>query len=117
MKKLILFIAIICSSFVKAQELNCEVSIIPAPALTVGPVEKEIFTELEANIYDFMNNTRWTKDIFEIEERINMSLLITITDIPASSSYEGKIQIQSTRPVFNTSYNTCLLYTSPSPRD
>lgn len=108
MKKLILFIAILFTSLVNAQELNCEVNIQNAPALTVGPVEKEIFSELEANIYDFMNNTRWTKDIFEIEERINMSLLITITDIPASSSYEGKIQIQTTRPVFNSAYNTVL---------
>ena len=108
MKNLILFIAILCSTIANSQELNCEVTIQNAPALTVGPVEKEIFSELEANIYDFMNNTRWTKDIFEIEERINMSLLITITDIPASSSYEGKLQIQSTRPVFNSAYNTIL---------
>lgn len=90
------------------QELNCEVSVINAPALQVGPVEKEIFTELEGQIFDFMNNTRWTKDVFEIEERINVSILITITDVPSTSSYEGKIQVQSTRPVYNTAYNTVL---------
>ena len=92
----------------QSQELNCEVSVISTPALQVGPVDKEIFQELESNIYDFMNNTRWTNDVFEIEERINMSILITITKIPTTSSYEGKIQVQTTRPVFNTSYNTIL---------
>lgn len=92
----------------KSQELNCEVSVISAPALQVGPVEKEIFSELEGQIYDFMNNTRWTTDVFEIEERINMSILITITSIPSTTSYEGKIQVQSTRPVYNTAYNTTL---------
>jgi len=71
-------------------------------------VDKEIFTELEGSIYDFMNNTRWTKDIYEIEERINVSILITITEIPSTSTYSGKIQIQSTRPVFNSAYNTVL---------
>jgi len=90
------------------QELNCEVSVISSPALQVGSVDKEIFTELEGSIYDFMNNTRWTKDIYEIEERINVSILITITEIPSTSTYSGKIQIQSTRPVFNSAYNTVL---------
>ena len=46
--------------------------------------------------------------LFEIEERINMSILITITDVPSTTSYEGKIQVQTTRPVFNTAYNTVL---------
>jgi hypothetical protein len=107
--KQLLSILFICSLLAGlAQELNCEVSVINTPGLQVGPVEKEIFTELENNIFDFMNNTRWTNDVFEIEERINMSVLITITDIPSTSSYEGQIQVQSTRPVYNTSYNTTL---------
>lgn len=108
MRKLIVILILVAGFNTKAQELNCEVQIINAPALTVGPVEKEIFSELEQAIYDFMNNTRWTKDVFEIEERINMSILITMTDIPSSSTYEGKIQVQTTRPVYNSSYNTVL---------
>jgi hypothetical protein len=89
-----------------AQELNCQVTIIPAPALQVGPVEKEIFDELESAIYDFMNTTKWTNDIFEIEERINCNVLITVTDLPSTTTFKGKIQVQSSRPVFNTSYNS-----------
>jgi hypothetical protein len=91
------------------QELNCQVDIITTPSLQIGPVEKEVFSELKQSIFDFMNNTRWTKDIYEIEERINCNLLITITDIPTTSTYKGKIQIQASRPVFNTNYNTILL--------
>lgn len=90
------------------QELNCQVSVISNPSLQVGALEKEIFTEMETSIYDFMNNTRWTNDMYEIEERINCQILITLSDIPAANVYEGKIQIQSSRPVFNTSYNSTL---------
>lgn len=93
----------------QAQELNCQVDVINTPSLTVGPVEKEIFAELKEVIYDFMNNTRWTTDVFEIEERINCSMLITITEMPTTSTLSGQIQVQSSRPVFNTSYNTTLL--------
>lgn len=103
---ILILIGILQSFWTGAQELNCQISIIPAPSLQLGPVEKETFTELENTIYDFMNTTKWTNDIFEIEERINCNILITITDIPATTTYKGKIQVQSTRPVYNTSYNT-----------
>lgn len=91
-----------------AQELNCQISVIAAPGLQVGPVEKEIMTELEGSIYDFMNNTRWTADVYEIEERINCNLLITVSEMPSQSTFTGKMQIQSSRPVYNSSYNTVL---------
>lgn len=110
MKYLLLVFSMFLSlTSIKAQELNCQVSILPSPALVIGPTEKEIFTEMESAIREFMNNTRWTSDIFEIEERINCNLLITITDIPGTSTYTGKLQIQSSRPIFNSSYNTTLL--------
>ncbi|MGB1104657.1 MAG: DUF4835 family protein [Crocinitomicaceae bacterium] len=105
-KHIFLLVFVLSFGQLSAQELNCQVSIITTPALQVGPVEKETFKELEQAIYDFMNTTKWTNDIFEIEERINCNLLITITDIPATTTYSGKIQVQSTRPVFNTSYNS-----------
>lgn len=104
--KLLLFFVVLQSDIGFGQELNCQVNIIPAPALSLGPVEKEIFTELQNSIYDFMNTTKWTNDIFEIEERINCNIQITVTDLPSNTTFKGKIQVQSTRPVYNTSYNT-----------
>lgn len=110
MKKVSLILTVLLSfGTIRAQELNCQVSVIPTPALQIGPTEKEIFTEMENAIREFMNNTRWTNDVFEIEERINCNLLITISDIPGTSTYSGKIQVQSSRPVYNSSYNTTLL--------
>jgi len=107
MKIKILVILVVWQSIIGfGQELNCQVNIIPTPALSLGPVEKEIFTELQNSIYDFMNTTKWTNDIFEIEERINCNLQITVTDLPTTTTFKGKIQVQSTRPVYNTSYNT-----------
>ena len=108
MKKIVLIYFSLLSTFAFNQELNCQVSIIPAPGLQIGPVEKEIMTELEASIFDFMNNTRWTGDVFEIEERMNCQILITISEMPSAQTFNGKIQVQSSRPVFNSSYNTVL---------
>ena len=91
-----------------AQELNCRVSIIADPTLEVTSVETEIFKQLEETVYDLMNNTKWTKDNFEVEERINCQLQFQINSIPAQGSFAGFLQVQSSRPGFNSSYNTVL---------
>lgn len=90
----------------KAQELNCQVIIQASPSLPITAVDKEIFTSLETTIFEFMNNTKWTNDAFELEERINCNVMITITGMPSTNTYSGQIQVQSSRPVFNSSYNT-----------
>jgi len=89
-----------------AQELNCQVSIIYDSKLEVTSVEKDIFEQLESVIYDFMNNTKWTSDNFEVEERINCNIQLQINSIPSSGTYAGFLQVQSSRPAFNGSYNT-----------
>lgn len=89
-----------------AQELNCQVSVIPNPNLDVTTTEQEIFKELERTVFELMNNTAWTKESFEIEEKINCNIVININSIPAQNKFEGSMQIQSTRPVFNSTYNS-----------
>jgi hypothetical protein len=91
-----------------AQELNCQVSIITDARLEVTSVEKEIFDQLKQTIYDMMNTTQWTKDKFKVDERINCNIQLQINSIPSPGTYEGSMQVQSTRPGFNSSYNTTL---------
>ena len=93
---------------VQAQELNCQVSIVTDAKLEVTSVEQEIFKQLEQTIYELMNNTQWTKDKFTVEERINCNLQLQIREIPSSGTYSGSLQIQSSRPAFNSSYNTTI---------
>jgi hypothetical protein len=76
--------------------------------MEITTVEKEIFEQLKQTIYELMNNTKWTKDKFKVEERINCQIQLQINSIPTPGTYEGSLQIQSSRPVFNGSYNTTL---------
>ena len=89
-----------------AQELNCQVSVINSPQLQMSATDLEVVKDMETNIYEFMNTTRWTKDNFEIEERINCNVLVTLTEKKGTDGFSGQIQIQSSRPVFNTDYNS-----------
>jgi hypothetical protein len=104
------FVALYCfvGFLISAQELNCKISIIKEASLEVNSTELDIFKELELVLTDLMNNTQWTKDRFTAEERINCAIQLQINKIPSSGTYVGAIQIQVTRPVFNSNYNTLL---------
>ncbi|SHI94403.1 type IX secretion system protein PorD [Pseudozobellia thermophila] len=88
--------------FVRAQELNCTVTV---NADQVSQTNQQIFKTLERSLNDFVNKTKWTNRIYKENERINAQMFITITNYE-SNRFEGNIQIQSSRPVFNTSYET-----------
>lgn len=108
MKKLLTLMLLLGTFWGYSQELNCQVSIITDNKLEVTSVEQEIFKQLEQTIYELMNNTQWTTDKFTVEERINCNLQLQISAIPTQGTYSGSLQVQSSRPAFNSNYNTTL---------
>ena len=106
LKKLLLIISITSLFDVNAQELNCQVSIITDAKLEVTTTEQQALKQLEEVIFDFMNGTKWTKDKFTMEERINCSVQLQITNIPTMGTFSGSIQVLMSRPTFNSSYNS-----------
>lgn len=87
----------------RAQELNCDVTVMAPQVSNVDPVRFEV---LEDQIREFMNSRRWTNDQFDIEERIECTLLITINSAPSQTSFSGSIQVQASRPVYYSDYKT-----------
>lgn len=103
LNKYINLVVLICLNlFVKAQELNCQVSVV-SPQIQ-GTQEKLIFEELQKSVFEFMNNTKWTKDNFTMSERIDCSILINVTSKLSTDAYQATIQVQSRRPVYKSSY-------------
>lgn len=90
----------------RAQELNCTVTVI---APQISNVDVSRFDALEDGIREFMNGRRWTNDNFEFEERIECTLQLTVSEAIGSTVFKGSMQIQSSRPVFNSAYNTPVL--------
>lgn len=91
---------------VSAQELECEVIINDDQ---VAVTDKRVFRDMQRDIFNFMNNRRWTNTLYKPEERIQCRLLITITAVPTIGSYKAKVQVVSARPVFGTGYQTSVL--------
>lgn len=108
MKQSLLAVLLCLSSVLFGQELNCQVTIIFDSRLEITTQEKDVFDQLKQTLNDMMNNTKWTKDKFKVEERINCQMQLQINSIPSTGNYEGSLQVQSSRPVFNGSYNTTL---------
>jgi len=90
-----------------AQELNCQVNVI-APTLKSNASNTEIIKEMESSLYEFVNATKWTDDEFKDEEKLDMTIQITINTKTGSGSFSGSIQISSSRPVYNSDYKTRL---------
>lgn len=100
----LLFLALAAQS----QELNCRVVI---NAQRIQSTERNIFTEMETAFSQFLNNRKWTEDEFDVEERIDCNLIITLDpneSEPSSGKWGASVQIVSSRPVYNSSYETVL---------
>jgi hypothetical protein len=91
---------------VRSQELNCNVQV---SAQMIQGSNREIFTNMQRDIYDFVNNTVWTNHVFSYAERIDCNMLINLTEQISGDEFRGTIQIQLRRPAFNTTYNSTLL--------
>lgn len=93
------------SRIVLSQELNC---IITINADQVSETDKRVYETMRTAITEFMNSRKWTNYNYEISERIECNILITIKE-RSGDDFEGQIQVQSRRPIFKTSYNSTLL--------
>lgn len=90
-----------------AQELNCNVQVL-APNLQ-NSADKKILATLQQSVFEFMNNRKWTNDIFQQGERIECSIVISVTEKPSADEYKGTIQVQARRPIFKSSYHSLLM--------
>jgi len=89
-----------------AQELNCNVQV---SAQMIQGSNREIFDNMQRDLYEFMNNTIWTNNVFSYSERIDCNVLINLSEQLSADEFRGTIQIQLRRPVFNTTYNSTIL--------
>ena len=92
---LYIFLFLLLSQNISSQELNCQVSVVSVQVQ--GTTEKQIFEQLQKSIFEFMNNTRWTKDNFTVNERIDCSVLINVTQKLSADDYMATIQIQNSK--------------------
>lgn len=105
MNKIIVFFLLINFGFVQGQQLNCTVTV---NAQKMGNPNQQLYKTLETSLNEFVNKTDWTGQTYKQQEKINCSMYITLLS-NNSDQFSATIQVQSSRPIFNSSYETPVL--------
>jgi hypothetical protein len=84
--------------------LNCNINI---NSEQVEGSNKSVFVTLKKSISEFVNNRKWTELTYANTERIEctMNIIVKKMDIDV---FTAEIQVQSRRPVYNSSYYSTL---------
>ncbi|MEM1257793.1 MAG: DUF4835 family protein [Bacteroidota bacterium] len=101
-KQFAFILCLIGSSLTSAQEMNVVVTV---NSDQVGQTNQQIFRTLERSLGDFINKSKWTDRVYGENERVNAQMFITVTQYE-SDRFEANLQVQSSRPVYNTAYET-----------
>ena len=102
MRNLILFLAFLYTSIGFSQELRATVAINYDQVNNGNP---QLFKNLEKQVTEFLNNTKWTDNDVKENEKIECNFFFNITSY-GSNNFEGTLQIQASRPVFNSTLST-----------
>lgn len=103
---LTVLVVLLSSTVAISQELYCNVQV---SAQKIQGSNREIFQSMQRDIYEFMNGMVWTDKLFSFSERIECNLLINLDEQLSADEFRGTIQIQLSRPVYNTTYESTVL--------
>ena len=89
-----------------SQELICTVSV---NSDQIQGSDKKLYETMTTAIRDFINTRKWSGYVYKQEEKIECSMLLTLSERVSTEEFKGTLQVQSRRPIFGTSYNSVML--------
>ena len=87
------------------QELQCSVEVNTS---SIEGTNKSVFETLKESITEYLNETKWTNTVFSPNEKIECRFFLTVNEY-ADDKIKGDLQVQVSRPVYNSTYTTTLL--------
>lgn len=87
-----------------AQELRCNVEV---NSQQIEGTNKSVFESLQEAMNNYMNETKFTNATFSPNEKIECRLFLTVAEYN-DDRIKGDLQIQLSRPVYNSTYTTTL---------
>ena len=87
------------------QELNCTVTVNSDRMTDVNP---QIFKNLERQVAEFLNNTKWTDIEYQQHEKIACNFFINVSEFK-NNNMAATIQVQSSRAIFNSTYSSPII--------
>ena len=104
-KTLLSFLLTLSLTKTGAQELNAQFVV---NADLVNQTNQQIFETLERSLNEFINSQSWSTQDFFPQEKITCSFVLNLSSYNASK-FEGTLQIQSQRTIFDSNYDSPVL--------
>ena len=105
MRNLFLFLVFLSTNVALSQELRATVAVNYEQVNNGNP---QLFKNLEKQITEFLNNTKWTENEVKDVEKIECNFFINVTSY-GSNNFEATLQVQASRPVFNSTLSSPIL--------
>ena len=91
----------------QGQEIQARVTVMANRIST--QVNKNIFQTLQTGLTNFINNRKWTTDVFQANEKIQCNFLLNLEQEMGNNIYKGRLTIQAARPIHSTSYDSPII--------
>jgi hypothetical protein len=103
MNKIILIAGFCLISLVmQAQELNAKVSVLANRVSNTVP--RNTFTTLQSAVANFLNNRKWSNEVYAANEKIDCNFLLNLEQTSEMNVYTVSLTVQAARPAYNSSY-------------
>lgn len=103
----VLLVLLLMAGAVRAQEIQARLTVITSKVST--QVNKNIFQTLQTTLTNFLNGRKWTKDVFQPNEKIQCNFLLNIDQELGNNMYRAKLTVQAARPVYNSTYDSPII--------
>ncbi len=90
---------------IDAQELKATVEV---NTDKIQGTNKDVFDALQTALNDYLNNTKFSSAQIAANERVECRLILTVAEY-ADDRIKAELAVQSSRPVYNSTYTTTLL--------
>jgi hypothetical protein len=91
----------------EAQEIQARLTVMTNKIST--KVDKKIFMTLQTTLTNFINNRKWSADVFAPNEKIQCNFLLNIDRELGNNLYGAKLTVQAARPVYSTTYESPII--------
>jgi len=106
-KLFLLFFIALTVITTKAQELQAKVTVLSEQIGST--VNKNVFSTLQTQLTNFINNRKWTDDVFQPQEKIQCNFLLNLSSVVDDNTYKATLTVQAARPVYNSTYQSPLV--------
>jgi hypothetical protein len=106
-KLLVLSFVLLMTKSLWSQEFMCNVQV---QSKEIAGVDKSVFEDLKKAVFEFMNNRKWSNLNFLISERIECTMIFTITDAQqGGDEFKASLNVVLQRPIYGSDYNSVVL--------